>query len=308
MPLRPRPTARCQPAARAREPRRPGHRVHRGARAPVPAADAGRRSARRSPRCGPPSTSSTRVRSTARTALLRSHRSARQRAGAAPAGDDRRGRGPRPWRTPACRRRRRCGRRPTPTPPERSPTGDTVLARPTTSPEDVAGMIAARGVVTERGGSTSHAAVVTRALGRPSVVGVGDDVTSGWVGREVTVDGSSGVVYAGLLQTEDRPGRRIPGLWHLLPGRASCSRPKWLTTRPTRSTSTPRAPRSTRRPRPMPRPLAERLRSASAGAARCSPRRGRAPSCSPACRVIVRLARTSTLGGMLLASCRSRQG
>ncbi|HEX2707730.1 MAG TPA: pyruvate, phosphate dikinase [Solirubrobacterales bacterium] len=49
--------------------------------------------------------------------------------------------------------------------------GDTVLVRPTTSPEDVSGMIAARAVVTERGGSTSHAAVVTRALGRPSVVG-----------------------------------------------------------------------------------------------------------------------------------------
>ncbi|MDX6700109.1 MAG: pyruvate, orthophosphate dikinase, partial [Baekduia sp.] len=45
--------------------------------------------------------------------------------------------------------------------------GETVLVRPTTSPEDVAGMIAARAVVTERGGSTSHAAVVSRALGRP---------------------------------------------------------------------------------------------------------------------------------------------
>src|SRR6202042_172250 len=52
--------------------------------------------------------------------------------------------------------------------------GDVVLTRPTTSPEDVSGMIAARAVVTERGGSTSHAAVVTRALGRPSVVGVGE--------------------------------------------------------------------------------------------------------------------------------------
>ena len=57
--------------------------------------------------------------------------------------------------------------------------GDAVLARPTTSPEDVPGMIAARAVVTERGGSTSHAAVVTRALGRPSVVGVGDGETAG---------------------------------------------------------------------------------------------------------------------------------
>jgi pyruvate, orthophosphate dikinase len=90
--------------------------------------------------------------------------------------------------------------------------GDVVLARPTTSPEDVAGMIAARGVVTERGGSTSHAAVVTRALGRPSVVGVGEGVTTGWGGREVTVDGSSGVVYAGVLPTEIVSPQDVPGL------------------------------------------------------------------------------------------------
>ncbi len=88
----------------------------------------------------------------------------------------------------------------------------TVLARPTTSPEDVAGMIAARAVVTEHGGATSHAAVVTRALGRPSVVGVGDGVTAGWTGREVTVDGSAGVVYAGLLPTEEVRSSEVPGL------------------------------------------------------------------------------------------------
>ena len=50
-------------------------------------------------------------------------------------------------------------------------------------------MIAARAVVTERGGSTSHAAVVTRALGRPSVVGVGEGVSAELAGRELTVDG-----------------------------------------------------------------------------------------------------------------------
>ena len=89
---------------------------------------------------------------------------------------------------------------------------DVVLARPTTSPEDVAGMIAARGVVTEHGGSTSHAAVVTRALGRPSVVGVGEGVTAGWAGREVTVDGSTGVVYAGVLPTQTVRSQDVPGL------------------------------------------------------------------------------------------------
>jgi pyruvate, orthophosphate dikinase len=91
-------------------------------------------------------------------------------------------------------------------------TGDVVLARPTTSPEDVVGMIAASAVVTERGGSTSHAAVVTRALGRPSVVGVGEGVTAGWEGRKVTVDGSGGVVYAGVLATERVRSEDIPGL------------------------------------------------------------------------------------------------
>jgi pyruvate,orthophosphate dikinase len=94
--------------------------------------------------------------------------------------------------------------------------GDVVLTRPTTSPEDVSGMIAARAVVTERGGSTSHAAVVTRALGRPSVVGVGEGVTAGLLGAELTVDGSAGVVYRGILETEEIDPGSIPGLETLI--------------------------------------------------------------------------------------------
>jgi pyruvate,orthophosphate dikinase len=89
---------------------------------------------------------------------------------------------------------------------------DAILARPTTSPDDVSGIIAARGVVTERGGSTSHAAVVTRALGRPSVVGVGEGVTAEWEGAEVTVDGSAGIVYAHRLQTTEVAADDVPGL------------------------------------------------------------------------------------------------
>jgi pyruvate, orthophosphate dikinase len=89
---------------------------------------------------------------------------------------------------------------------------DVVLARPTTSPEDVPGMIAACAVVTERGGATSHAAVVTRALGRPSVVGVGDGATADWGAREVTVDGTAGLVYAGVLPTERVRPEEVPGL------------------------------------------------------------------------------------------------
>jgi len=95
-------------------------------------------------------------------------------------------------------------------------TDDVVLTRPTTSPEDVSGMIAARAVVTERGGSTSHAAVVTRALGRPSVVGVGEGVADRLAGRELTVDGSSGVVYAEILETEEVEHTEVPGLDELV--------------------------------------------------------------------------------------------
>jgi pyruvate,orthophosphate dikinase len=94
--------------------------------------------------------------------------------------------------------------------------GDAVLVRPTTSPEDVSGMIAATAVVTERGGSTSHAAVVTRALGRPSVVGVGEGASEQLADRELTVDGSAGVVYAGILPTEEVDPAEVPGLVELI--------------------------------------------------------------------------------------------
>ena len=77
-----------------------------------------------------------------------------------------------------------------------------VLARPTTSPEDLHGMIAARAVVTEQGGGTSHAAVVGRALGLPCVVGCGKGALEALAGRVVTVDGRAGKVYAGALEIE----------------------------------------------------------------------------------------------------------
>ncbi len=93
---------------------------------------------------------------------------------------------------------------------------DSVLVRPTTSPEDIAGMIAAGAVVTEKGGSTSHAAVVTRALGRPSVVGSGEGVAASLAGREITVDGTQGLVYAGRLPTENATTAEVPGLDRLL--------------------------------------------------------------------------------------------
>jgi pyruvate,orthophosphate dikinase len=85
---------------------------------------------------------------------------------------------------------------------------DVVLVRPTTSPQDLPGMLAAQAVVTARGGATSHAAVVSRALDKPCVVGCGeldvrpDEGTFAIGGRTyregtfLSVDGTTGSVYA----------------------------------------------------------------------------------------------------------------
>ena len=74
-----------------------------------------------------------------------------------------------------------------------------ILARPTTSPEDIHGMLAARAVITEVGGAASHAAVVSRELGCPCVVGCGADSLMHLEGQEITVDGASGRIYHGRL-------------------------------------------------------------------------------------------------------------
>src|SRR5690606_14713337 len=90
---------------------------------------------------------------------------------------------------------------------------EVILVRRETSPEDVHGMKAAEGIVTAGGGLTSHAAVVARGLGKPSLVGCAAlevDPTArearvpatGLVLREgdlVTVDGTSGALYVGAL-------------------------------------------------------------------------------------------------------------
>jgi pyruvate,orthophosphate dikinase len=83
----------------------------------------------------------------------------------------------------------------------RAKAGEAViLARPTTSPEDVHGMLAAKAIITETGGSTSHAAVVSRALGLPCVVGCGAASLATLTGRTVSVDGTLGRVFDGLLE------------------------------------------------------------------------------------------------------------
>ena len=87
-----------------------------------------------------------------------------------------------------------------------------ILVREETSPEDIRGMDAAQGVVTARGGMTSHAAVVARGMGRPCVCGVGEmiiDVAAGRLtcrgrsfvaGEVITVDGARGEVLAGAAR------------------------------------------------------------------------------------------------------------
>ncbi len=90
---------------------------------------------------------------------------------------------------------------------------DVILVRIETSPEDIAGMHAARGILTARGGMTSHAAVVARGMGRPCVSGAGQvsvDMETRVMrvgsktfaeGTVVTLDGASGEVMQGRVPT-----------------------------------------------------------------------------------------------------------
>jgi pyruvate, orthophosphate dikinase len=97
----------------------------------------------------------------------------------------------------------------------------SILVRIETSPEDLHGMKAAQGILTARGGATSHAAVVARGMGRPCVAGCaalhvdydaralsihgpdGSVVASIPQGELITIDGSSGNVYRGVVETID---------------------------------------------------------------------------------------------------------
>jgi pyruvate,orthophosphate dikinase len=90
---------------------------------------------------------------------------------------------------------------------------DVLLVRPETKPDDVHGMLAAKGILTSSGGRTSHAALVARQFGKPAVVGasalsidlgarimtVGDLEIS--EGEWISVDGTTGEVFTGKLET-----------------------------------------------------------------------------------------------------------
>lgn len=75
-----------------------------------------------------------------------------------------------------------------------------ILVRDHTRPEDVSGMLAAQGIVTEVGGAASHAAVVSRELGKVAVVGCGHRVAASLAGKHITVDGYAGEVREGDLK------------------------------------------------------------------------------------------------------------
>ena len=90
---------------------------------------------------------------------------------------------------------------------------DTILVRVETSPEDIHGMHAAKGILTARGGMTSHAAVVARGMGRPCVSGSGE-INIDYESKEfkagdltikegdiITIDGGTGKVMKGLVPT-----------------------------------------------------------------------------------------------------------
>ena len=105
---------------------------------------------------------------------------------------------------------------------EMAAKGDpVVLVRVETSPEDIAGMNASAGILTTRGGSTSHAAVVARGMGKTCVVGAGEITVDGKKGEIrakelkgsegdwISIDGTTGEVILGQLPTQPSEVLRV---------------------------------------------------------------------------------------------------
>ena len=96
-----------------------------------------------------------------------------------------------------------------------------VLARVETSPEDLRGMIAAEGILTSRGGVSSHAALVARQMGKVCVAGAGAihiDYTAGTLscgtielreGDDISINGSTGEVFKGAIRTADSELKQV---------------------------------------------------------------------------------------------------
>ena len=133
-----------------------------------------------------------------------------------------------------------------------------ILVRRETNPDDLEGMIAAAGILTSRGGKTSHAAVVARGMGKTAVCGAEElDVDVGrrdragrrhrrcTPGDVISIDGSTGEVFLGELRGRAVAGRALP--------RARAGHRRWTgwTTRPAswsaRSTCCCGTPTATRR-------------------------------------------------------------
>lgn len=99
---------------------------------------------------------------------------------------------------------------------EKNPEAKTILVREETSPDDIGGMQVSQGILTARGGATSHAALVARGMGKPCVCGaseivVGEDkdgkyfVVKGKKFREggwISIDGYTGEVFSGEIPTK----------------------------------------------------------------------------------------------------------
>jgi len=98
---------------------------------------------------------------------------------------------------------------------EMAADGPVLLVRDETSPEDIVGMHASSGILTSRGGMTSHAAVVARGMGKPCIVGAGTLVVDSHAGElrvgeqvfhegdRLSIDGTAGEVIAGELSAHE---------------------------------------------------------------------------------------------------------
>jgi pyruvate,orthophosphate dikinase len=111
-----------------------------------------------------------------------------------------------------------------------------LLVREETSPEDLAGMVAAAGILTSRGGMTSHAAVVARGMGKPCVVGAEEldvdvrerKLRAGGItleeGDEISIDGTTGEIIAGALPTRPSEIQQVLVEKTLSPERSAVAR------------------------------------------------------------------------------------